>query len=145
MIAFCHLPENQLSIVRLTGQVEFAEVLRYLKSRFDAATEPRPGSQDSLIDLRELENTHNYEEVSQLSDLLRAKVPAWDRKRIAFLVNRDAHYGVGRMFSLVMSVRTDANISIFRTIEEASAWLGLPLGELLAGIKPEQWRRPPAG
>ncbi len=142
MISFCQLPEHRLSIVKLQGRVEFAEVLRYLHLRLADTTRPPPGGMDSLIDLRELENTHTYDEVSQLSDLLRQAVKSWGDKRVAMLVHRDAHYGVSRMFGMVMTARTEVNISIFRSIEDASEWLNHPLATLMAETPPDQWQTP---
>lgn len=141
MISACYLPDLRLTVVKLEERVPMDEVMHYVQQRYADDRFPAPGSADSFVDLRALTNTHSYTEVSGLSDELRRHAAEWGDKRVAILVGRDAHYGVGRMFGMVMSARTNANISIFRKIEDASEWLGHPLAAILAETPADAWIR----
>ncbi len=143
MISVCALPEQRLTLVKLAGTVTLEEVLRYVQVRLDQAPPPPVGG-DTLVDLRALNNTHSYEEITRLSEELLRHDRAWAERRIALLVARDAHYGVGRMFGMVMTARTSANIGTFRELEDAASWLDRPLAEILAAIPAERWITPAA-
>ena len=137
MIYVCSLPDPLLTIVRLEGYVSREAVVTFLELCLQPAQVGLGG--DTLVDLRGLENTHGYEDVSRFGDMLSRQQRDWKSYRIALLVDRDVIFGVGRMFDLILSARTEAKVGTFRTLNDAGVWLERPLEALLAELTAEDW------
>jgi hypothetical protein len=90
------------------------------------AEDPRigPGTRE-LLDLREVERADIARETLRaVADIDRAHPDKFKGNRTAIVATRDAHYGLAKMYSHLMAVMgAPTDVRVFRTIEEAQAWL----------------------
>lgn len=57
------------------------------------------------------------------------------KRRLAMVVNTLVEFGIARQFHLHADSRAPANIRVFRTIEEACAWLDRPVAGVIAELE----------
>ena len=80
--------------------------------------------QDVLCDIREAEFDMNYE---KMSSAIRSFSPDDRSNKLALVVKRDLEYGMFRMFqALTEPTEIWREMKIFRDINEAKEWLGVP-------------------
>lgn len=79
---------------------------------------------DALIDNRALSRPFTRAELEQV---IPAVVQAFGgmtaHPRIAILVGRDVHYGVSRMFQMLIRGILDVDLRVFREPDQAALWL----------------------
>jgi hypothetical protein len=63
-----------------------------------------------------------FDDVTELAE----KTVFSPRSQRAFVVSADWQFGYGRMFATMRSVRGEPGIMVFRTMKEATDWLGIP-------------------
>lgn len=90
-----------------------------LRERHDAA-----GDADDLVDLSGVTQVGvTRGGLRQLADLLAPRAAAGRRARLAIVAPRDLLYGVSRMFQLMLGDAADAQVAVFRRLDDASSWL----------------------
>jgi hypothetical protein len=105
---------------RCTGDVTFEEVLDHFRQlRGDASLPPRL---DVLLDLAAMESLPESNQLRSIADEVDRLKPRLKWGACAIVANRDALYGMLRMFQ-VFAEKQFASSYVFREREEAERWL----------------------
>lgn len=110
---------RRLVVTSATGVVSEDDLTGHQQRlRRDPGFDP---SFDQILDFRNVtEMPISGESVRQYV----ARSPWGDGARRAFVCDRDLVYGLARMFEMLSADRPEA-VQVFRTLQEAEAWLGL--------------------
>ena len=65
----------------------------------------------------------SFEEAKYISDFAGHHWGTSGTSRAAFVVARDEHYGLARMFELLLDSRSSSKVMVFRDLEKALTWL----------------------
>lgn len=118
-------PEHNLVVFTHTGRVPDDEFLAFYESFFESGTFKPP--MKLLVDLRETSSSSRSPEAllsfSRLAEEKLAGITA-DTK-VAVVAPKELTYGLARMYE-VLSDSLQWNFVVFRAMDAASAWLGLP-------------------
>jgi hypothetical protein len=79
-----------------------------------------------LSDLRGLTSTYSYQQMHAVVDKFPDPGGMAGKTRSAILVSMNVTYGMGRMWASITENRTFAHAQVFRHLDEALEWLGLP-------------------
>ena len=83
----------------------------------------RPGA-NSLCDLREAGvGTFTGEEIRRVVDAVLKHRGAPPGTRTAIIVGRDLAFGLARMFAQQLEAKSPSDVTVFREMDEAMAWL----------------------
>ena len=111
---------------RIWGTVTDADILALAES---IASNPRvePGMRE-MIDLREVERAEVTRQVLQsVAAIDLALAEKFRGNRTAIVAVRDAHYGLARMYALLMEAAgAPTQVRVFRDIDMAKSWLQEP-------------------
>jgi hypothetical protein len=119
--------QRRTATVRLTGTLQAAD----LKDAFSAMVahpDFEPGF-NSLWDLRGASAARL--DFEALRDVVRAAGAQKDARgpgKVAIVVTHDVDYGVSRIYEMLASGLPTV-VNVFRSVGEAEAWFGRPLGE----------------
>lgn len=91
----------------------------------------RPDCLDVFLDLRDITSTPSAEDIREAGNTI-ARLPSTVRFGVcAIVAQRDALYGMSRMFSVFVE-RFFTAITAFRSVPEAEAWLQAQRGQELS-------------
>jgi len=116
-------PEHGLVISRGTGVFRHADFLEHMERLAQ-----HPGFKpefNQLVDCRGFNSIKLT--ISELQDLGERSIFAASARR-AFVVASQVQFGLGRMFAAYREMKSGQTSMVFRTLEEAVRWLGLPAG-----------------
>lgn len=115
------LPEEDLTIVTVHGQISTAEILAYAEKLHESKELTRL----LLWDAMEVEVSGiSSAEFREMGVKMKAIVQKRPDGKTAIVAGSDLNYGIGRMYSAYAELETNpVSYGIFRTIEEAIAWL----------------------
>jgi hypothetical protein len=116
---------------KCSGDVVIDEVLDHFQA---LARDPnRPDRLDVFLDLRELTSSPSADEIREASNAV-ARLPAAVRfGACAIVAQRDALYGMSRMFGVFVE-QFFSEINVFRSASEAEAWLEAQRSHRLTNI-----------
>jgi hypothetical protein len=125
---------------RCFGDVSLHEVRDHFRA---LASDPdRPHRLDVFLDLRDITSSPSADDIREAGNTI-ARLPAHIRfGACAIVAQRDALYGMSRMFSVFVEAFFTA-ISAFRAAAEAEAWLQEQRTKTLAGAAPPERRGAP--
>ncbi len=112
--------------VRAEGEVTFADLERYCRGVV-ADPDYRPGLNE-LTDFRGATGDLSTPELYKLRDINRELSDRVGDSRLAYVVDCDFGYGLGRMF-MVFSEASKVSHQVFRSVDAARSWLGLPASD----------------
>ena len=120
--------QHRVVRVRVTGH----DTLLVNKARIQESTSDpywKPGY-NVLVDLRETYkldfSVPDIEELAALHELLGTTI---GDGKLAVVASSDVVYGVSRMWEIVTESHTFMTTNVFRDLEEAEDWLGIPHSE----------------
>lgn len=117
--------DRRVVVVRAEGVVRDADLLD-LARQLAADPQVRSGVHE-LVDLRDADVAAvTSEALREMADTFAAHDAGPTGARIAIVASRDAAYGLSRMYQAYRGDRIPAELSVFRDMAEARAWLGLP-------------------
>lgn len=113
--------ERRLVVSRGTETFRYADFLEHMKV---LAPDPRFKPEfNHLVDCRKFERFDVTP--AQIQEMGGQSIFAAQSRR-AFVVSSDLHFGMGRMFANYRDVKRGQLTVVFRDMNEAIAWLGLP-------------------
>ena len=118
-------PEGNVAIFVHTGRVADDEFLTCYKSFFEGDAFKPP--MNILVDLRETNSSsRSPEALLRFAEFVRAK-PADSTAsiKVAVVAPKDLSFGLARMYE-ILSDSVHWNFVVFRAMDAALAWLGLP-------------------
>lgn len=122
-------PQTRAQLTRLWGVVTDEDILQIARA---VAADPRIGPNSrEILDLREVERTDvTRDGIRAAAEVDLGHPGKFVGNRTAIVATRDAHYGMARMYaSLTEAMGAPTRVRVFRTVEEAKAWLqALPPG-----------------
>ena len=113
-------PDRELTTLTLTGQLTLDEMIEGLQEYGESGP-----TRLELYDARGLEGERiSTEEVDKLVAYFQ-KFPdvRGARSRTAVLVNTNLDFGLTRMVALLTESRVSFEVNVFKTMEDAKAWL----------------------
>jgi len=118
-------PEHNLVVFVQTGRVPDDEFLKFYRSFFESDAFDPPIK--ILVDLRETSSSsRSPETLLHFAELAEKKLADVDhRTKVAVVAPRDTSFGLARMYE-ILSGPVDWNFVVFRAMDSALAWLGLP-------------------
>jgi hypothetical protein len=122
--------EGRLLIVTFEGEIAPEEEQRALLEVAQV-----PGllpTADVLVDRRLARTTVGPEHVGPQVDLARSKFPTEGRPRMALVVTADYDFGMMRMLELRGADELPHEMRVFRSLDDACAWLGLEPDDVAA-------------
>jgi hypothetical protein len=120
---YTYKPKTREQYTRLWGVVTDADILRLAR---EAAEDPTLGPNTrEIVDLREVDRADVTQEgIRAAAEADRAHPEKFSGSRTAIVAEKDAHYGLARMYAnLMTAMGAPTQVRVFRTIEEARAWL----------------------
>ncbi len=113
------VPESNLTIMTLSGEVDYKERLDAFKSFYENPTEKL------IYDKRSLNGgSLTVEDVRNLVEFVRQKDNATKRRMTAVVSSTTAEYGLSRMFELIAKAKNIPwEIKCFNSYEEAEKWI----------------------
>lgn len=118
-------PDHKVVLVRAEGAVGDADLLD-LARRLAADPRVRSGVHE-LVDVRDADlSAVSSEALREMAATFAAHDTGPTGARIAVVAWRDAAYGLSRMYQAYRGDEIPAELSVFRDMAEARAWLGLP-------------------
>jgi hypothetical protein len=113
--------DRRLVISRGTGTFRYADFLEHMEK---LGPDPRFDPEfDHVVDCRKFELIDLT--VTQVRYMGNQSIFAATSRR-AFVVSSDLQFGLGRMFAAFREVNRGQVTMVFRDMQEATAWLGLP-------------------
>jgi hypothetical protein len=79
-----------------------------------------------LSDLRELTSSYTYEQMHSVVDGFPDPGELVSTTKSAVVVSKEVTYGMGRIWASITEDRTVATAQVFRNMDDALKWLGLP-------------------
>ncbi len=118
-------PDHNLAIIVHTGRVPDDEFLTFYKSFFESDTFKPPVN--ILVDLRETSSSsRSPEALLSFAESVEAKLSDITAStKVAVVAPKDLSFGLARMYD-VLSGSVQWNFVVFRAMDAALAWLGLP-------------------
>ncbi len=118
-------PDHNLAIFVHTGRVPDDEFLTFYKSFFESDTFKPPVN--ILVDLRETSSSsRSPEALLSFAESVEAKLADITAStKVAVVAPKDLSFGLARMYD-VLSGSVQWNFVVFRAMDAALAWLGLP-------------------
>jgi hypothetical protein len=106
----------------VSGDVTLDEILSVLRGLYE-----KPNFDPNLNVLWDMRDANvgaiSFEEAKYISDFAGSHWGTSGRSRAAFVVSRDLHYGVARMFEQLLESRSPNEVMVFRDYDEALSWL----------------------
>lgn len=124
-IEFRTRPDYNLGVLVHVGSTPDDEFLAFYKSFFESdAFDP---SMNLLVDLREADSSTRSSEILQrFAEFVRMTLKdATTNTKVAVVAPRDLTFGLARMYE-VFTDPVPWNFVVFRAMDAALAWLGLP-------------------
>ena len=118
---FSIVPEHRVVVSKGSGVFTHADFLDHM-SRLGVDPHFNPDF-DQIVDCRAIAKMDLS--ADQISDLASRSVFAAGSRR-AFVVPSEVQFGLTRMFAAYREVRTGQQVGVFRSMDEALSWLGLP-------------------
>jgi hypothetical protein len=118
-------PEHNLITLEHTGKIPDEEFLAFYKRLYQS--DRSLASMNHLVDLREADSSPRSSDVlHQFADFMKSSFESLTtRPKVAVVAPRDLSFGLARMYeALADAVPWD--FTVFRAIDEALTWLGLP-------------------
>jgi hypothetical protein len=118
-------PEHNLVILEHSGKISDEEFLAFYKGLYQG--DISIASMNLLVDLREADSSPRSSDVlHQFADFLQSSFESvTTHPKVAVVAPRDLSFGLARMYeAFADSIPWD--FTVFRTIDEALTWLGLP-------------------
>lgn len=124
-IESCIRPEHNLAVVVHAGKVPDNEFLSFYKSFFGSGAFKAP--MNILVDLRETNSTaRSPEALLRFAEFVQAKPSGITAStKVAVVAPKDLSFGLARMYE-TLSNSVQWNFVVFRAMDAALAWLGLP-------------------
>ncbi|REJ76947.1 MAG: hypothetical protein DWQ36_01960 [Acidobacteria bacterium] len=118
MITIDRETHSDIVVGRVIGEFEVEDAMQAARRIWELTSGPR---RRILWDLRQSEFSFQADEVRNLAESVRREAPPGDL-RTAFLVSRDLHFGLVRMFEMMRETEV-SQTGTFRDLEQALAWL----------------------
>jgi hypothetical protein len=118
-------PEHNLVILEQTGRISDEEFLAFYKRFYQI--DRSFASMNHLVDLREADSSPRTSDVlHQFAGFMQSSFEGLNtRPKVAVVASKDLSFGLARMYeAFADSIPWD--FTVFRTIEAALIWLGLP-------------------
>jgi hypothetical protein len=119
------MPEHNLVVFVHTGRVPDDEFLTFYKSFFES--DRFKSAVNVLVDLRETSSSSRSPEAllrfAEIAEGKLADIPA--STKVAVVAPKDRSFSLARMYE-ILSDSVNWNFVVFRAMDAASAWLGLP-------------------
>ena len=103
------------------GPITRADLEAYARTLADRGLFARP----RLVDARQAKFETSSEDITHFADIMEDLRRQHGIARTAFVAAADLQYAMGRMYSMVSAAR-DPGFAVFRSVEEAEAWLRPP-------------------
>ena len=119
-------PQTREQLTHLWGVVTDEDILQVARA---VAEDPRIGPDSrEILDLREVERADvTRDGIRAAAEVDLGHPGKFVGSRTAIVATRDAHYGLARMYaSLTVAMGAPTRVRVFRTVEEAKAWLQAP-------------------
>lgn len=118
-------PEHNLAVITHIGRVEDEEFLAFYRSFFGGGDfDP---SMKLMVDLREADSAPRSSEVlNRIAEFVQTtRLDITAQTKVAVVAPRDLSFGLARMYD-AFSMLVPWDFVVFRAMEAALAWLGLP-------------------
>ena len=102
----------------LLGPIGLRDLEAYAHALSDRGLIARP----RLVDGRQARFETSSDDIAHFADVMEDLRLRHGHSRTAFVASADLQYGIGRMYSMVSASR-DPGFAVFRSVEEAEAWL----------------------
>jgi len=111
--------ERDLSIMTFSGDVTLEDHVSVTELFYEKPTA------DLIVDSSEIAlNPLKYNDLSAFTQMLKEKNELRPKGRTALVVHTEVHFGLARMFESLYTARElSSEIGIFRSMDEAYAWL----------------------
>ena len=116
--------ELGLIVIKYSGEVtieQLAQLLQNVVSDTDYSI-----SFNVLSDLCELTCDFSYDQLHELASNFPKPEKAVAGTKSALVADSDFTYGIGRVWASITENRTSEQTRVFRSMQEALEWLGLP-------------------
>ncbi len=117
---------RRIVFARATGTLTDPEVFAYQR---EVWARPDVAGYDELVDMSDVEHVAlpSVDRITALASLSAGMDPRAPATRFAIVAPRDFEFALGRMFAAhrELDSRSTKRVSVFRSREEALAWLGL--------------------
>ncbi len=110
-------------ITKAEGLVTFRDIQAHL----DCESQRRALGYPELIDATDTRTNVTPDEVKQIVERLRAEASKGGFGATAIVTDSDYVFGMARMLGILSELRSGPPIGVFRTHDEAMAWLALRL------------------
>jgi hypothetical protein len=119
------MPQHDLAVFVHIGRVPDDEFLAFYKDFFEGDAF-RP-SMNVLVDLRETSSSaRSPEALLRFSKIMEAKADDTSKiTKVAVVAPKDRSFGLARMYE-ILSGSVNWNFVVFRAMDAALAWMGLP-------------------
>ena len=119
------IPEHDLAVFMHIGRVPDDEFLSFYRDFFEGAAFKPP--MNILVDLRETSSSsRSAEALLSFSGLMESKLSdITESTRVAVVAPKDRSFGLARMYK-ILSSSINWNFVVFRAMDAALAWLGIP-------------------
>lgn len=115
-------PESGFRTHVVRGVLDLEEVKSALEEVY-ARPDFKPEA-DTLCDLRQADLGHSSRAIIKgVVDYVREHRGAPPGARTAIVAGRDLDYGIARMYEQLLEAGSPSDVMVFRTIDEAEAWL----------------------
>ena len=125
--------ERRLVIAAGHGTVTDADVFGYQNEAWSGA---KPAGYDEVVDFTRVSHIAlpSIERVRELATLSATMDPPGVSSKLAIVAPADIAYGLGRMFQVYRELQSESTkeVAVFRTLDEARAFLGLDDGVSLS-------------
>jgi hypothetical protein len=113
-----------LLVIKYVGETTIAQIAEMLGELIRDPHYSR--SLNILSDLRELTSSYTYKEMHAVVDGFPDPGELVGTTKSAVVVSKEVTYGMGRIWASITEDKTVATAQVFRNMEEALEWLGLP-------------------
>jgi hypothetical protein len=119
------VPEHNMAVFVHTGRVPDEEFMSFYKSFFESDTFDPP--MKILVDLRETSSsTRSPETLLNFAEVAKGKLADIESStKVAVVAPKDLSFGLARLYE-ILSDSVNWSFVVFRSMDAASAWLGLP-------------------
>lgn len=113
-----------LLVIKYAGETTIAEIAEMLA---ELIRDPEYSRELNILsDLSELTSHYTYEQMHSVVDGFPDPGELVSTTKSAVVVSKEVTFGMGRIWASITEDRTVATAQVFRNMEDALEWLGLP-------------------